>query len=58
MNMQEQPKERPEKQQNAPRPKSPYATPTLVRLGNVRQLTQGYPFGPPGDDLQIGSGPI
>lgn len=44
MNTQEQPKELPEKQQEAPRPKSPYTTPMLVRLGNVRQLTEGTPM--------------
>jgi hypothetical protein len=43
MNTQElrQPQELPEQEQENADPKSPYATPMLVRLGNVKQVTEG-----------------
>jgi hypothetical protein len=44
MNTQAQPQELLEQAQESAEPQSPYTTPTLVRLGNVKQVTEGVPY--------------
>jgi len=45
-----QPQELPEQKREESQPKSPYTTPMLERLGNVKQVTEGEPLARCPDD--------
>jgi hypothetical protein len=42
-----------DKQAELSQEKQPYATPRLMKLGNVEQLTQGMPLAPGPDDTVL-----